>query len=353
MTKENVVKLLSLCVPTYNRVGLLHICLDSIILNLKKFSSDQLANIELVITDNCSDDGTQEYILEFIKQHSELDVRYLRHDKNLGMSGNWNSFLHFAEGKYIVWYPDDDILPDNDHLIKAYKILTEHDDIQMVFGHQIRGYCDTDSPEIKTSKEDKYNLPEVVSNKFIIANFWNGFYPNYAVFNRLDILSVGGFPPSVALDMEMIFRLMIKFPEKVNYYTGEPGAIWRLHSSSESEVFFYNEEKKRSFIDSMQKVYLYAMENLYPDIEYIRKHLQRMLFDYIFILIKRDRKNLSMLSYTSSGQSFTAMPYISFGVYIWKRAFNKLMKIFGIYKDNSETIISERVTIHNFRGING
>ena len=58
--KSNLI--LSICIPTYNRVGLLKESINAIIEQKNTFD---INNIEIVISDNASTDGTKEYFWRY------------------------------------------------------------------------------------------------------------------------------------------------------------------------------------------------------------------------------------------------------------------------------------------------
>jgi hypothetical protein len=64
--------------------------------------------VELVISDNASDDGTEEICREFAR--SDTRVRYHRQSQNIGLVANFNAVLHLAKGTYFKWMGDDDWL---------------------------------------------------------------------------------------------------------------------------------------------------------------------------------------------------------------------------------------------------
>lgn len=320
-------KLLSICVPTFNRSLFLNALLSSLKLNLSRMNNVELAKIEVLITDNASSDGTPDSIRTVFEELSSyVDVRYIRHEKNLGMVGNWNSFLRESRGQFIIWYPDDDIIIDNNHLQKILTIISEDQNAEIIFGHHVRGYSLPGELDIVRQSEYCYEMPDVVDEKFVFNYFWSGFYPNYAAFNRKDVLDAGGFPDSTALDMELIFKMLLRNPEKLNYYTGEAGAIWRLHEGSESETFLTDKTRNVTFIDSMQRVYEYASIVNYPDINFLRKCLQRMCIEYIFRLVRIKKTNIFLLGYARRNVQFCPFIVTRFVKHYLIQALRKLLR---------------------------
>jgi glycosyltransferase involved in cell wall biosynthesis len=66
------------------------------------------ARLELVISDNASDDGTEEICQELAR--SDARVRYVRQPQNIGLIPNFYAVLHQARGTYFKWIGHDDWL---------------------------------------------------------------------------------------------------------------------------------------------------------------------------------------------------------------------------------------------------
>ena len=67
--------ILSICIPTYNRVNQLDNCLNSILISKKKVDN---FNFEICISDNCSEEDTESIIKKYNK---ELTIKYNRNEK--------------------------------------------------------------------------------------------------------------------------------------------------------------------------------------------------------------------------------------------------------------------------------
>lgn len=96
--------LLSICIPTYNRKKYLQETLDSI------FSQDWFneENIEIVISDNASTDGTRDFIQRYLFEHK--NIYYHRNEENIGADRNVLQAIQMGNGMYIWWITDDDII---------------------------------------------------------------------------------------------------------------------------------------------------------------------------------------------------------------------------------------------------
>jgi len=92
---------LSICIPTYNRAVFLAQLLDSII-------AQATSDCEIVISDNASNDNTQQVASEYGLRFSGL--RYLRQNQNIGADRNSDCAVEAATGEYCWLFSDDDLM---------------------------------------------------------------------------------------------------------------------------------------------------------------------------------------------------------------------------------------------------
>ena len=102
---HNNTPLLSICIPTWNRAEFLEKSLISI---YNQINTIPFGEIELYISDNCSDDSTSEVVDKYIQLG--IPITYNRNECNLGAAKNFLQCMRWASGKYILLLGDDDIL---------------------------------------------------------------------------------------------------------------------------------------------------------------------------------------------------------------------------------------------------
>ena len=98
-------KLLTICLPTYNRSTFLKMQLD----RFSKMPLELWSDITVFVSDNCSNDGT----MDLCKQYTYLedtDFIYSRNVTNLGMDGNFVKCFKSAKTKYVWLLGDDDTI---------------------------------------------------------------------------------------------------------------------------------------------------------------------------------------------------------------------------------------------------
>jgi abequosyltransferase len=99
-----MVKLLSICIPTYNRADYLNICINSITSQYQDLPVNQL---EVIIIDNDSKDNTKEIVYSYINKG--YGIQYIKNETNIGLDGNITKAFDVATGKYVLIFGDDDL----------------------------------------------------------------------------------------------------------------------------------------------------------------------------------------------------------------------------------------------------
>ncbi|WP_071592137.1 glycosyltransferase [Baaleninema simplex] len=110
----------SIIITTYNRLYLLKRAIDSALA--------QTLPCEVIVADDCSCDGTQEYVLELQAALAEIgDTRliYHRNSTNSGHSATMNAGVQTASGKWIKPLDDDDYL-DSNCLSEMWRAIERH-----------------------------------------------------------------------------------------------------------------------------------------------------------------------------------------------------------------------------------
>lgn len=94
--------LLSICIPTYNRACYLWRTLNSITSQKSFLFSD---SIEIVISDNCSTDATEEVCMEFVKKYPNK-IRYIKRSEFISGDDNFAFVIKQAKGKLVKLHND-------------------------------------------------------------------------------------------------------------------------------------------------------------------------------------------------------------------------------------------------------
>lgn len=92
---------LSVGLAVRNGEHVLQRCIDSIL-------SQDFADLELIVSDNASDDGTSDLLATYARTDDR--VRLSRNQRNIGLHENLNRVLDLSRGTYFRWISADDWL---------------------------------------------------------------------------------------------------------------------------------------------------------------------------------------------------------------------------------------------------
>jgi glycosyltransferase involved in cell wall biosynthesis len=110
-------ELVSILIPVYNRVDIVGETINSAI-------NQSYKNLEIIIVDNCSTDGT----FELLKQYAAKDERIyiFQNEENIGPVRNWKRCIDEAKGKYAKILFSDDVI-ESDFLEQTLPFLVDSD----------------------------------------------------------------------------------------------------------------------------------------------------------------------------------------------------------------------------------
>jgi glycosyltransferase involved in cell wall biosynthesis len=167
--------LLSICIPTFNRINSLKNCLNSILIS-NKFSND--FDYEVCVSDNCSKEDISSTVLEFKKK---LNIVLNINSENLGFSRNAIKCISMARGKFVWMIGNDDLVLPN-ALNKIKYLITNNLNTDYFFLNS----CYLDSNFLKkfphpfdTSLLNTEKLDSICKlKKDKKTNFWGVINPN-------------------------------------------------------------------------------------------------------------------------------------------------------------------------------
>ncbi len=98
-----VVPKVSIIIVTFHNLDFTRQCIDSVLANTLH------PDLEIIVVDNASTDGTREYLRELEKQHGNFTV--ILNDENAGFARANNQGLRAAAGDYLVLLNNDTVVP--------------------------------------------------------------------------------------------------------------------------------------------------------------------------------------------------------------------------------------------------
>lgn len=116
----------SVITGTYNPGHLIHKFIESVL-------KQTLTDLELIIIDDYSTDGTREVLQEYTKKDSRIKLIF--NEQNLGISATYNKGLDIATGEYVSLVDSDDFL-DLDFYEKMYN-FSINNNLDLCLGYSI------------------------------------------------------------------------------------------------------------------------------------------------------------------------------------------------------------------------
>lgn len=93
---------ISICIAAYNVELYISECLLSI------FQFENTIRKEIIIVDDCSEDGTVAVVQSIIEKYKDQNITIIQNSQNLWPAGTYNTAVANATGKYITFLDSDD-----------------------------------------------------------------------------------------------------------------------------------------------------------------------------------------------------------------------------------------------------
>lgn len=172
--------LVTIAIPTYNRAPLLRNAISSAL-------AQTHANLEIIVSDNASTDGTQDVVNCF----NDPRIRSLHHADNVGLVANWQAALSAARGEFFLMLSDDDSLTPSavSDLLKPFNGLNGNE-IAFVYG-----CCDIEETRTATTRVSQ-EAPTCEESADYRIGYLRGHrinYPSATLFRTSDIRELGGY----------------------------------------------------------------------------------------------------------------------------------------------------------------
>jgi len=116
--------LVSVCITTYNQKDYVAATVMSV---LSQCGQGSLFDLEILVGDDCSTDGSTEILLKIESDHPK-NLRIIRHEKNLGANENFKFLVRHSSGDYVAHLDGDDFwLPEK--LVRQVNFLQNSSDL--------------------------------------------------------------------------------------------------------------------------------------------------------------------------------------------------------------------------------
>lgn len=206
--------LVTIGIPTYNRKDLLKRSLESALNQTYK-------NIDILVTDNHSEDGTKEMMEEYAKKYP--NIRYFRQEENKGTGFQGKFLLDNSTGEYFCGLCDDDYISEN-YVEECVNILLNNQNIAFTYGtvylidknNNIEKRCNT-FKTIKNSFEKRirdyinFGIPAFLASMFFRTDLYriitSEYKNNRFCEDQLTVLKGLYFGKAICSDKAIFYKL--------------------------------------------------------------------------------------------------------------------------------------------------
>jgi abequosyltransferase len=237
MNTENSPYLLTIAVPTYNRAVWLDLCLSRITAQLPDYSEE----IELLVSNNCSTDGTGDVVKKYLSQ--DYSLTYLENTENVGPDRNFVECYRKARGRYVLLLGDDDVLLDG--ALDALMPILRGDTYGVVFlsSYGFTGDYKKERPRLSPAGYAVHeDLLQYIKK---VAHFFT--FMSAIVFNRTLVDEPSDWTPFFSSNLvQLAWTFSALFNGQKHVYISEYMVAARLYNSGNygvAQVFGHNFNK--------------------------------------------------------------------------------------------------------------
>ncbi len=243
--------LISVIIPSYNRKEYLKKAIESVL-------KQTYQNKEIIIVDDCSNDGTEEYFTEKYKDDSR--IKFYKNKENLGAGASRKNGYDKSKGNYIIFMDDDDYYTNYSFFEKAIEILESKKYISMVSSSSMIEYVNE-----KRMEESIMNIEGEINNVEYLSSFQQRYMKSNStfttVFRKIDLEKANIKEVKMLNDSSIYLRALLVGDA---YILKMISGVYRIHSkniSSNLDVEFiienieekykiYEEIVKRNLLDN-------------------------------------------------------------------------------------------------------
>ena len=213
--------LVTIMIPTYCQAGFLGRAIESAL-------AQDYSNLEIVVSDDASIDGTPELVGRFA---ADPRVRYVRSATNRGRVGNYRHSLQIlASGEFVLNLDGDDWLSDPSYISDAIALIMSNPEMVMVFGRS-RTYDESNG----TFGENRRNtgLPTVNRGVDLMLAYAEDavVIPHGTALYRRDVALELGFYEVSVLGADSV-ALLSMLPGRIIGFIDRPVGVWRKHTAN-------------------------------------------------------------------------------------------------------------------------
>lgn len=247
--------LISIITINYKKKDLTIACLKSLQDQFKKeFSQDQ---IEIIIVDNASNDGSVESMRDFVKKSNYSNSIILESKENGGFGKGNNLGAKVAKGEFLLFLNNDTTVKDGG-ILQMAKYLKEHDQIS-ILGGQLRN---TDG-SVQVSVGSFYSLTKAIILLLGMQRF-GAIDKNPAEIKKVEWVKGG-----LLMIRKEVFKNLSGFDENIFMYTEDMELCYRAKLKGYETFFYPNITVLHAEHGSTSRTF--AIVNIYKNLLYFYK----------------------------------------------------------------------------------
>lgn len=281
--KDIIKKLVSIVVIAYNSE-------ETIIETLESAKKQTYRPLELVVSDDCSTDRTQEIVRGWIVENGNLfdNVVFQKAKQNVGIVRNVDSAVRRCNGEWVKPIAADDMLMDD--CIEKYMELADREHCDFCFGSEL--LIDDEGAVFGRTYEQNYRMKKLIRLKpmkqyekmaFDCITLAPSFF-----YRKEAFLAVGGYDKRFKIIEDDTFFLSLLKHGYIMGFCADDVIKYRIHNSvsrDRDKIFVPIQEKERMAI---KKAYCYPYMPPYR-LDFWLSELNDWLEVMIFMHIFRNR----------------------------------------------------------------
>ncbi len=289
--------LVSIIMPVYNRIGTVQNAIDSVL-------EQSYSNIELIIIDDGSDDGSKE-LLESI---NDPKITLLRNKSCKGVSNARNKGLEVANGKYIA-YLDSDNEWDSRYIAAMVGAFHKLPDAEVLYSGQLL---------FKGNQKNPFAVRFGSFNRSLLTN--RNYIDLNAVCHTHDIYKrIGGFDETLIrlVDYDLIMRMaetaqIYSVPVLLSHYIYDNAKNTITNFPGYPKYLEIVREKRKERIEleyddnkKIDKLYKHGVSIIIPNYEALED-----IKDCINSILSVNTRNLMEIIVVDNGSSHPVVDYL-------------------------------------------
>lgn len=272
----------SVCMITYNQKDYIQQAIESVLMQKTNF------NYEIIIHDDCSNDGTRNILIEYQKKYPNK-IKLILQEENQYSKGNniLPFFVPYIEGKYVAINEGDDYWTDESKLQLQYDYMINNVDCSLVL-HK--------AAQINSKDQVMLYVGEDIDKDYSIKDIILGggsFFATNSMFYKSEVLK--SLPPYYFKgtgDYLMAINLADKgkihyISKNMSVYRYSSSGSWTSKYKSNRDFFLKHTNSMIKILDEINSFYNYKYDKIIKErIEDLR--ISILMYDGNVIELKRN-----------------------------------------------------------------